>query len=130
MEITRGLDILPRLNDTLMAFGSSRWSSLIAPVIPPIGVILAHLEGYDTRMVSTLGCLLGQGELESSTSELAQRQTTLPIPRGGGACSFSHIRPRAYLGSITLSAPALTTHFLQRSEVLGKGCKRVGWDWG
>ena len=114
--------MLPRLDDPQVAFRlltmvfAQRPSYLPDRVYPTTGDILAQLEGYDARMMSTLGSLLGPEELESLTSELARRQAALPLSHGGlGLVRSATSAPRAYLGSIALFAPSLTTHFQQHS---------------
>ena len=66
-------------------------------------------------------------EFESSTSELAWRQAILPLSYGrvGLVCSATPT-PRAYLGSIALSALALTAHFVQHSEALSSVIRDCG----
>ena len=75
--------------------------SYLITVCSPTSDILAQLEGYNARMMSTLGSLLGLGELESSTFELARRYTILPLAYGGvGLVRSVTSASRAYLGSI------------------------------
>ena len=77
----------PRLGDPQVAFRLltmvfAQRPGYLTRVCPPTADILAQLEGYDARVMSTLGSLVGPGELESSTSDLARRQAALPLPHG------------------------------------------------
>ena len=123
-EDTRGLDMLPRLCDPQVAFRRltmvfAQRPSCLTRVCPPTSDVLVQLEGYNARMMSTLGSLLGPRELESSTSKLARQLAVFPLSCGRvGLVRLATSAPRAYLGSIALFARALTAHFQQHSEAL------------
>ena len=80
--------MLPRLGDPLVDFWLptvvfAQHPSHLIRVCPSTNDIVAQLEGYDARMMSTLGFLLGPRELESSTSELTRRHAVLHLSYGG-----------------------------------------------
>ena len=116
-EDTKSLDMLPHLGDPQLAIRRltmifAQRPSCFTRVRPPTSDVLAQLEGYNARMMSTLGSLLEPRELESSTSEAARRLAVFPLSyKGLGLVRLATSAPRAYLGSIALFARALTTHF-------------------
>ena len=78
--------MLIRMGDPQVAFRLltvvfAQRPSYLTRVRPPTGYIFARLEGYDARMTSTMGSLLGPGELESSSWRGGQ--AALSIHHGG-----------------------------------------------